>query len=90
MNDKKINFPAGRDGYSQALPNFSKQVLLKGMIVLFLAVALLILHACENPKSMKERESMVMAKINSTPKATKPPIDASRPVETEMATFALG
>jgi peptide-methionine (S)-S-oxide reductase len=90
MDHKKINFSVRHGGCTQSYLNFSKQVLLKGTIILLLGFALLILQACENSKSMKERESIAMAKTHSTPEATKPLIDASAPLETEMATFAMG
>ena len=59
------------------------------MMIFFLGLVPFI-YACENPKSVKERSPMGMTKVDSTSNVTKPLIDASAPVETEVATFALG
>ena len=50
----------------------------------------LILHACDNMESKKEGEVMATTKTNTMPNVAVPPIDASAPLETETATFALG
>jgi hypothetical protein len=59
------------------------------MIFIFLGFGLF-LHACDNVKATKERETMAMTKTNSMPSIGIPPIDASAPSKTETATFALG
>ncbi len=68
---------------------FSRWFFLTGMISIFLGLGLF-LHACDNMKATKEREIMAMTKTNSMQSIEIPPIDASAPLKTETATFALG
>ena len=68
---------------------FGRWFFLAGLISIFLGFGLF-LHACDNMKATKEREIMAMTKTNSIPSIGIPPIDASAPLKTETATFALG
>jgi peptide-methionine (S)-S-oxide reductase len=59
------------------------------MISIFMGFGL-ILHACDKGEPTKEREVMATTKTNTMPNVAVPPIEASAPLETETATFALG
>jgi hypothetical protein len=74
---------------TQDHPNFRRWFFLKGMIFIVLGFVLF-LHACDNIKTSKEGETMAMTKMNPMPSVAIPPIDASAPIKTETATFALG
>lgn len=89
MDSSEMSVFIGQNKVTRSYVNFRKHFICKVMIIFFLGLVPFI-HACENPESMKERELMGMTMTNLTPDATKPPIDASAPVETEMATFAMG
>ena len=69
--------------------NFSKWILITGEISTVIGFGIF-LHACNNMKATKEREIMATTKTNSMPSIGIPPIDASAPLKTETATFALG
>jgi hypothetical protein len=58
-------------------------------VVVISLVALALVAACAN--ALKERSAMdSMTGTSTTRRAAIPPIDASVPVHTETATFALG
>jgi hypothetical protein len=89
MDDHNIIFRLRHDRSTHAHPNFSKRSILTEIV--FICLGLIpFLQACKMVEATKERENMSMTETNPVRYMAKPPIDASAPVRTETATFALG
>jgi len=69
--------------------NFSRWIFVTGAVSIVIGFGIF-LDACNNRKTTKGREILAMTRTNSMPSMGIPPMDASPPLKTETATFALG
>ena len=77
------------DRSTKGYQGLGRRVFLIQMLVALAGLALA-LQACGPVEAAKERENGAMKKTHSASSVVRPPIDASAPVKTETATFALG
>ena len=76
-------------GPRPSCPDFGRFLSFRATMALFLG-CLLFLGACDQVNGTREKETTPMTKMNSVPKVSIPPIDASAPTKIETATFGLG
>jgi hypothetical protein len=69
--------------------DFSRWTFLAGTLPLVLGLGFFI-QGCAKTRTTEEEKTMVTAKADSMPNREIPPIDRSRSLRTETATFALG